>query len=85
MASLASFSRMGARRLATVAARTVPRASMQVCNLLSRRETFVGLECVVCFREGTFGVQQCRVQGRRVEVFDNSELSDEGRSDTACS
>lgn len=57
MASLASFSRMGARRLATVAARTAPRASMQVCkNTVSQRNLFwLGVRCD--FRAGTFGVQ----------------------------
>lgn len=51
MASLASFSRMGARRLATVAARTAPRASMQVCNFCHEEKPLQVLGVRLCVFE----------------------------------
>lgn len=46
MASLASFSRMGARRLATVAARTAPRASMQAAQATAARSFSVASQVI---------------------------------------
>lgn len=61
MASLASFSRMGARRLATVAARTAPRASMQVCNCCHEEKPLQVLGVRLCVFEQELLV--CSVQG----------------------
>ena len=85
MASLASFSRMGARRLATVAARTAPRASMQVCNCCREEKPLQGWRPICIFEQEPL---VCAVQGAGtskarggVQLFG---ISDEGRGNAAC-